>query len=268
MTDLINNINLDENLKSKVTDLFRNEETVVLSLAGKCSKGRFSCLKNKNDLMRLAVILECAEKTRAFYNKKGISEKILADTLDDIRIWCENNDNKGLENYNWIKNHINGELFRIGRLQYQMFKCKNRTLHYSKLPFRYGEKLIYVHIPQGKKLIYADCVKSLKDAVAFFNKYFPDFKYSFFFSESWLLYGENWQFMEPSCNILQFSSLFEIAYSVKDDSQAIERIFGKKQRKKENYPEKTTLQKNAKAFIRGGGKLGVGIGYIDKQSLL
>lgn len=268
MTDLINCINLNENLKSKVTDLFQTEGAVVLSLAEKCGKEKFSCLKNQSDLMRLAVMLECAEKTKAFYKEKGISEKILADTLDDIRIWCENNDNKGLANYNWIKNHINGELFRIGRLQYQMFKCKNRTLRYSKLPFGYGENLIYVHIPQGEKLIYSDCVKSLKEATAFFDRYFPDFKYHFFFSESWLLYGENWQFMEPSCNILQFSSLFEIAYSANDESQAIERIFGKKERKIENYPEKTTLQRNAKAFMQGGGKLGVGIGFIDKYSFL
>lgn len=268
MTDLMNDINLDEDLKRKVTDLFRNEEAVVLSLARKCSKGKFSCLKNKSDLMRLAVILECAEKTRAFYNEKGISEKTLADTLDDIRIWCENNDNKGLANYNWIKNHINGELFRIGRLQYQMFKCKSRTLRYSKLPFRYGENVLYVHIPQGEKLVYSDCVRSLKDAVAFFDKYFPDFKYNFFFSESWLLYEENWQFMEPSCNILQFSALFDVAYSVNNESQAIERIFGRRQPKKENYPEKTTLQRNAKAFMQSGGELGVGIGFIYKQSLL
>src|SRR5699024_7805843 len=134
---------------------------------------------------------------------------IFYDTMDDIRIWCENNNNKGLKNYRWLKNHVSLELFKIGRLQYQFYTCKSRFLKYSLLPFDYGEKVIYVHIPQGEKLVYSDCVSSIKEAKIFFEKYFPGYSYRFFFCESWLLFAENWQFMEPSSNILQFSSLFD-----------------------------------------------------------
>lgn len=268
MLNLIDSINLDVNLKNELANLSDKEGSAILHLAEKCSSGNFSCLKNKSDLMRLAVVIECAENTKKFYIHKGISEKILTDTLDDIRIWCENNNNKGLKNYNWIKNHIKGELFRIGRLQYQMYCCKNKTLTYSKLPFEYGDNVLYVHIPQGEKLIYSDCVNSLKEAVSFFEKYFPEFNYRFFFSESWLLYEENWQFMDRSSNILQFSSLFDIVCSMNYDGQAIERIFGKRHLNKNNYPEKTALQKNAKAFMQSGGRLGIGIGIIDRYSLI
>lgn len=268
MLEYINRLRLDDDLKSRLTLFADNNVDIVLSLAEKCNNGNFSCLKGKDDMLCLAVIVECISHTKKLYQEKGIPEDILFDTLDDIRIWCENNQNKGLSNYNWLKNHMSCELFKIGRLQFQLFHCRNLTLRYSRLPFKYGDRLIYVHIPQGEKLIYGDCVNSLLSAVDFFNKYFPEYDYRYFFCESWLLYEENWQFMDVSSNILQFSSLFDIAYSVKDDSQAIERIFSEKERNIKNYPQKTTLQKNALAFLQSGGKLGVGVGYIDKENLV
>lgn len=265
MNDLINYINFDENLKQKVIDLAEKDKVKILSLAKKCISGNFSCLRFADDITRLAVILECAANAREKYQKLGISDSIFYDTMDDIRIWCENNNNKGLKNYRWLKNHVSLELFKIGRLQYQFYTCKSRFLKYSLLPFDYGEKVIYVHIPQGEKLVYSDCVSSIKEAKIFFEKYFPGYSYRFFFCESWLLFAENWQFMEPSSNILQFSSLFDIVYSYSVDAQAIERIYKKRRINKSKYPEDTSLQKSAKAYMLSGGKLGMGIGVIEKE---
>lgn len=267
MLDLIHYINLDENLKQKVIDLAHKDRVNIMSLADKCKNGNFSSLAFKSDLTRLAVMIECLGYTFEKYKQYSIDEKIFSDTVDDIRIWCENNGNKGLKNYNWIKNHISFELFKIGRLQYQLVTIKNKLLKYDLLPFDYGEKVIYVHIPQGERLAYSDCVQSLKCAKEFFKKHFPDYKYRFFFCESWLLYGDNQKFMMPQSNILRFSSLFHIAYSIDADSQAIERIFGKRHINKKKYKENTTLQKNAKKHLLNGGKLGIGIGFIDKESI-
>ncbi len=268
MLDLIDKINLDNQLKNKVIDLAQKDRVKILSLAKKCSTGDFSCLKFKNDLTRLAVIIECANQTFETYKQLGIPDNVLYDTLDDIRIWCENNDNKGLANYNWIKNHINCELFKIGRLQFQFFKCNNKLLDYNYFPFDCGEALIYIHIPQGEKLIYSECISSIKNAVEFFNKYFPDYSFRYFFCESWLLYDDNYLFMQPSSNIMQFSSMFDVICSKDIDSQAIERIFGKRQLNKKKYQENTTLQRAAKAHLINGGKLGIGIGIIDKTDLV
>lgn len=73
--------------------------------------------------------------------------------------------------------------------------------------------------------------------------------------------------MEPSSNILQFSSLFDIVYSCDMDAQAIERIFKKRRLIKKNYQENTTLQRNAKKHLLNGGRLGIGIGVIDKERI-
>lgn len=280
--DLIDQINLSDTLKEKVTDLVHKDEVGILRLSESFYKGNMKSLMLKDDITRLAVVIKAAEYTREFYKKRGISEEILFDTLSDISIWCENNGNIGLKNYRWISNHIRGELFKLGRLQFQIYKCSNVSLNYKKLPFKFGDNLIYVHIPQGEKLYNEACAESVKSAEQFFSRFFKDYKYKYFFCESWLLYEKNIEFMCNAGNIVQFMSLFDIAYSVDDDRQALERIFGidetvyrnifcrimgKRKSDISSYPEETSLQKSAKNYMINGGKLGIGIGTIPKGSL-
>lgn len=265
---LANKINLNSELKNKVLSLVERDRAKLISLCKKADNDNFKSVFTKNDMIKLAVaLLYSVEFTYPKYQKAVISDEIYFETMKDIAVWCENNNNKGLKNLPWIKNHLNFELFKLGRLQFQFYKCNNKLLDYSLFPFDYGEKVIYVHIPQGEKLVYAECVNSLKNAKRFFGEYFPNYDFDYFFCESWLLYGENWQFMNSSSNILQFSTLFDLVYSVEDDRQAIERIFGKREIIKSKYEEKTTLQRNAKRFMQNGGKLGVGIGILNKNDI-
>lgn len=261
MIELAKKLNLSEKLINEIEMLDKEK---ISAVAEKCLEKGFSALKKKNYIERLAVILFCALKVKEKYNKAGIPDEIYYDTMSDIKIWCDNNNGRGLKNYGWLSNHVSFELFRLGRLQFQIYECKNKALLYNRLPFDYGEKLIYVHIPQGEKLSYDECVKSFQTAEKFFSEYFPDYNYRYYFCESWLLYEGNRDFMKADSNILKFSSMFNHAYSVKIDEQAIERIFGKRQLLKKNYPENTSLQKSAKAYMQKGGRLGVGIAYIEK----
>jgi hypothetical protein len=265
---LANKINLNSELKNKVLSLVERDRAKLISLCKKADNDNFKSVFAKNDMIKLAVaLLYSVEFTYPKYQKAVISDEIYFETMKDIAVWCENNNNKGLKNLPWIKNHLNFELFKLGRLQFQIYKCDNRTLNYDLLPFNFGENLIYVHIPQGEKLVYAECVNSLKNAKRFFGEYFPNYDFDYFFCESWLLYGENWQFMNSSSNILQFSTLFDLVYSFDDDRQAIERIFGKRQLIKSKYQENTALQRSAKRFMQNGGKLGVGIGILNKNDI-
>lgn len=265
MERLLKELGLSSELEANALELLKNEKSKIDKLVEKCKTKGFSCLNKQNDLTRLCVCLEYSKLTKAEYERLGIDDKIFYDTMRDITIWCENNSNKGLKNSNWIQNHLKCELFKIGRLQYQFYTYG--IPKYRKAPFGKGEKLIYIHIPQGEKLIYSDCVDSLKQAISFFDKHFPEYEYRFFFCESWLLYNENYAFMDISSNILQFQSLFEIIESMPIDAQAIERIFGKRQLFKKNYPEDTSLQKSAKRYIMNGGKLGIGVGVIPKYDI-
>ena len=230
--ELLEFLLLDDNLIKNLADLAKKDKVGILRLSEKLYKGNVSCLVGKSPLVKLAVVLKSAEKTRLKYNQKGISDDIFKSTFGDIKIWCENCDNRGLENINWIKNHINFELFRLGRLQFQIFTCSNPALNYSKLPFNRAEKVVYIHIPQGEKLDFDECIDSLKMADEFFRKYFPDYNYKYYFCESWLIFENNREFMAENSNIVKFMSLFDIHYSVNAETQAFERIFGKDINKK------------------------------------
>ncbi len=268
MIELAEKLNLDVTLVKKLKKLSDEKDKRVERVAENCFKNGFSCLDAESDIMRLAVILKCAEKLKEKYDYYGISEDIYYDTLSDIKIWCDKNNNKGLLNYRWIKNHISFRLFKLGRLQFQFYECKNKTLFYNKLPFEYGEKLIYIHVPEGEKLQKEKCIDSIRCANEFFKKYFPDYNYRFYFCESWLLFDGNRNFMPDSSNIMQFASLFEHAYSINFDKQAIERIFGKRRWFIKNYPEKTSLQKRTKQYLKEKGTLGLGVGTIDKSTVV
>ena len=56
--------------------------------------------------------------------------------------------------------------------------------------------------------------------------------------------------MNSSSNILQFSTLFDLVYSVEDDRQAIERIFGKRKIIKSKYEEKPLCKETLNALCK------------------
>lgn len=259
MIELAERIGLDEKVVAEIKELTQKEKDNIDKLAHKCVTKGFHNLGGKSPMMALAVILKLAVDVKDNYDKKGIDEKIYYDTMSDIKIWCEKTGNKGIREYMWLQNHVKSELFRLGRLQFQLYGCKNKTLMYNKLPFRYGDNLIYVHIPEGEKLSEDKCLESFAMAKAFFSEFFPEYKYEYYFCESWLLFDGNRDFMKQDSNIVKFMNLFEHCYSMKIDVQAIERIYGKRKLLNRNYSENTDLQRRAKAYMLSGNKLGVGI---------
>lgn len=260
----MSNVELNGELRDKVSCIYRKDKNKIERLADRCNANGFSCLAGQGDLVRLAVCLRYAEKyTLPMYRSKGIPMSVFCDTMADIDIWCGNNHNRGLRNYNWIKNHLDCTLFKLGRLQFQLYTACSKLLDYDHLPYNYGDNVLNIHIPQGEPLDYSACVDSINRAKEFFAQYFPDFGYRFMLCESWLLFEDNYMFMEPGSNILQFQSLFEIVFSAQQDFQAVERIFGKRRLLKSKYPTDTSLRRNALEYMKSGHKMGMGIGIID-----
>ena len=165
MLNLATKIGLSSDLISQLKSTDKNS---IDLLSDKCISKGFEVLKKEGDIMRLAVILNLAVQVKERYINLGIDEEIYYDTMSDIRIWCQHNGNKGLKNYRWLKNHVSFELFRIGRLQFQLYESKNKALLYNKLPFKYGDKLIYIHIYlKVKSLKRTNALLQLKRQVIF-----------------------------------------------------------------------------------------------------
>ena len=75
-----------------------------------------------NNMDWLVYILNKIPKAVRIADENDISESILLDTLADIAVWVKNFNKRtgewGLAEYRWLENHVNGRLFKVGRLQF------------------------------------------------------------------------------------------------------------------------------------------------------
>lgn len=164
------------------------------------------CQDGKRNL--LSFLFMC-EKNAKYYEENNIGEDILTATLSDLPLWTTIWSNiKGelyLGELNWLKYHLSGRIFRLGRLQFAFGKIGfDIPEHGVKL----GDNVIEIHIPRGGKLSPEECSKSLDIAKEFFAKHFPDYDYRCFTCHSWLLDETLKKYLPENSNILLFADMF------------------------------------------------------------
>ncbi len=124
-------------------------------------------------------------------------------------------------------------LFRIGELEYEL------------QPFN-DKNAIGIHIPSDADLTPSKVDLSMKEAVGFMEKYYPDPVRGRFICESWLL-----------------SPVLKELLPENSDRDYIEWVFqappGTEIRQ---LPEKTSLQRNVKRLLLEGGNVGAACGII------
>lgn len=196
------------------------------------------------------------------YLSRGIADKVFDDTFYDITIWCEECYRKygfyGIEEARWIANSINMKLFRLGRLQFEPMVFDD-AFEGERVNLSKGSNILNVHIPAGEKMDYEVCMKSFKDA----EKFFGD-TYEAYMCDSWLLSPVLKEFLPAESNIVKFQNLFEVMKVYHDYPQGEQRIFLDVREDKENYPENSLLQREAKRYILKGKDLGIGVGAFYK----
>ena len=210
-----------------------------------------NCLNipESDDYRHLVLILSGMLHSHDEYAGNGIGDDIYFDTMSDSFIWAELHRRLtgkiGLRETSWLLLHINLELFRLGRLQFQ----KSRTPD-SFTPFVESEEVIGIHIPDIGPLEYEECLSSLERARSFYRKDIP------FVCDSWLLDPELSKVLSENSNILKFQSLFDIVAVDKSNPQCHQRVFEYSERKN------TTLQKRILEEEKKGSVFGVGYGIM------
>lgn len=197
------------------------------------------------------------EALKDAYQKKGIPEEILLDTLSDMVIWTNTwSDLKGelhLSQLNWLKHHLSMKLFKIGRLQYYLAEAS----HYRAVPeenLQVGDPILDIHIPAVGPLTPEECARSIAMAKEFFAKYFPEHRYQGFVCHSWLLDESLKEILPADSNILQFQKLFNL-YGT-EPSDAILRFVFCWNTTRENlreFPAKSFLAEAVKRRLENGG---------------
>ena len=219
--------------------------------------------------LTLACALLMAEEAQREYQRLGIPPEIFDATMSDIRIWADHykrdNGFDGLGEIGWIVHHCRLELFRLGRLQFERSRvrlgpCVPLRCRRS-LPVRSGQHCLAVHIPEGEKLSPSRCRESFEASALFFRRFFPGEPVSCYSCCSWLLYSQNREFLPSGSNIVSFMDCWNVVFDIPDGKQAIERIWGRKERDPADYPVHTALQAGARKWLMDGHSLGMGLGF-------
>ncbi len=211
-------------------------------------------IKEKDGRKNLLSYLYFCENLKEEYEKRGIGEDILLDTLYDIVIWLAKwSDLEGklyLGETEWIKRHLKMKLFKLGRLQFCMAgaECDIPQKNIKK-----GDNILEIHIPSVGPLSNDECRESIKMAKEFFKKYYPEYEYKGFTCHSWLLDHNLKKHLDENTNIIKFQNMFEV---IKDDkSDAILKFVFKWNAKRENINEyacKTLFMEKIKESILSG----------------
>ena len=170
---------------------------------------------SEQNVLNYLYMCEAAKKR---YEEKGISSDILYATLKDIVFYSvacsEINGRFCLGVYEWIHRHLSLNLFQLGRLQFGMGECEHDV---PERCLSKGDNVLEIHIPEGGPLTKSACLESIAMAKEFFAKYFPDFKYEHFTTDTWLLDTTLNDLLKPGGNIIEFQGMFDIAERKKSD---------------------------------------------------
>ena len=210
--------------------------------------------------------LYLCERTEEKCRALGIPESIITETLADIVIWCVHWSNiKGklhLGELDWLARHVEGRLFKLGRLQFCMAGAETDIPAYN---IKKGDPVLEIHIPEGKKFDISECRASIETAKEFFAKYFPDFNYKAFTCHSWLLDDTLKEYLPEESGIIRFGNMFD---KVRNDKcyALLRYIFAwdtTPLNLKHRYPTTSLAEKIQKAVL-GGKEFYETLGVIEK----
>ncbi len=167
----------------------------------------------------LMAFLYFCEQTYHKASAMSIPDSVIVDTFRDIVIWTENHTERTgglyLGELSWLSLHLRMQLFRLGRLQF----CMGHAFRdIPEIGVSEGDPVLEMHIPRGGKLAMEACEASIRQAAAFFARFFPDFPYKGITCWSWLLDDSLRNYLPETSSIIRFGNLFTKVYSIQKNA--------------------------------------------------
>lgn len=204
-------------------------------------------------MKRLCSMLRCVLKARTAYEQLGISEEIYIDTMGAfsrfVREHKESYGCYGFDRGSWTPRQVSGKLFRIGQLEYELTTLDSAPV-------------VSLHIPTDVDLRPEVLRPSIKEGLAELYRLFPEYGGKVVYCHSWLLSPQLKALLPESSNILRFQELFNIEPEGTPGNDVLLWVFKNPKLPKEEYPEKTSLQRKLKQFFLNGGQFLEGKGYL------
>lgn len=205
----------------------------------------------------LSAMLEAALLSHAEYERRGIPEEVYFATMGCfprfIREHMESFGVFGFDRWWWTGHQTSLTLFRLGALEYELCVVGEK-------------KFVSIHIPSDADLSDEAVDASLAQARAFLKNFFPDYIEGEFECESWLLSPSLEKLLPADSRINRFRTRFEVLEFNENADDYLVWVFKKGSLSIEELPEHTTLQRNIKAHVKKGGKVGAARGVLRRTN--
>ncbi|MET9360844.1 acyltransferase domain-containing protein [Streptomyces sp. NPDC006632] len=211
--------------------------------------------------------------TRAYHRERGIPDDIARRTLADlgrqIALHHRRHGIGGLNAPHWLRLHFRGEIYQLGRLQFQRAELGERTsraVRAAGFDAQRGDPCLNLHIPdcQGP-LTPRACADSIARAKTFFARHFPEERHRVAVCHSWLLDDQLRDHLPEDSNIVRFQGLFRIDHRSDEpaDSEPVGFVFGDPELPVAGLPQRTGVQRAVTRHLLDGGHWYLGHGWFQ-----
>ncbi|MDN0194882.1 acyltransferase domain-containing protein [Streptomyces sp. S.PNR 29] len=217
------------------------------------------------------VFVAALPHTRAYHRERGIpadvTRRTLADLGRNIAAHRRRTGGAGMKTPRWLTLHFRGELYQLGRLQFQRARLGQRTgqgIAAAGLDVAPGTPCLNLHIPDcSGPLSPAACDRSLTLAREFFVRHFPEERQRVATCHSWLLDRQLRRYLPEHSNILRFQERFRTAHEDTEpaDTEPIRFVFGDPDLPVESLPRRTSVERAVGDHLRAGGHWYIGHGW-------
>ncbi len=122
-----------------------------------------------------------------------------------------------------------------------------------KPALRRGDPMLEMHIPANGPMAFDACGDSLRRALEFFPRYFPDRPFLGFCCTSWTLDPQLCDLLSPSSNLVRFMREFYCYPILTSGRQTFERVFGGVPDEVRDLPRDTALRRLLVDHLLAGG---------------
>ncbi|MFI2762597.1 acyltransferase domain-containing protein [Streptomyces echinatus] len=227
------------------------------------------------DVLPVFVFLAALPRTRADQRARGIPAEVTRRTLADlgrhIAVHRRRHGRPGVQAWRWLVRHFRGELYQLGRLQFERARLGRRTapvLAAAGLDAAPGTPCLDLHIPDFHgPLTPSACDRSLALAREFFARYHPADRPVAVLCHSWLLDPTLRRYLPADSNIVRFQERFRIAREDGEpaDTEPVQFVFGDPDLPVAELPRRTSVERAVGDHLRAGGHWYIGHGWFPFQ---
>ncbi|MFJ9738005.1 hypothetical protein [Streptomyces sp. NPDC101166] len=175
----------------------------------------------------------------------------------------------GILSARWLSLHLRGELYQLGRLQFQRSRIDGRTsdsIAAAGLAPGLDDPALSVHVPDFMgPLSPRACDRSLALARDFFARHHAEEPCSVATCASWLLDPQLKRYLPDDSNIVRFQERFQLGEepAEPEDMTPVRFVFGTTDVPLERLPRRTVLQRAVLGHLRYGEHWYVRTGWLS-----